>query len=205
MMPILRRAAVLLAALVACVLPVGSAQAAQTTQNVATAFSELDDGRVFDFAWQLSQQRGVDVVDHRNEATARGLGCLRCEATAVAFQIVLVSGRPSPRIVTPVNVADAQNVACVECITIAQAYQWVRVVPATVRFTEAGKAALAGVRDRLRALERQDLPPEQLVGAIATEARRVDAVLNTELVLKSDPQTQAEPLSERLFQDADVG
>ena len=77
---------------VACVLPVGSAQAAQT-DNVATAIIEQDDGRAFDLAWDVSRQRGGDVVDHLNSATARAR-CLRCRATAIAFQIVLVSGSP---------------------------------------------------------------------------------------------------------------
>ena len=87
------RWATLLALVIACVLPLGSAQAA-STENVATAVTEQDSSHVFDFAWDVSRQRGVDDVDHLNQATARAR-CFRCGATAIAFQIVLVTGSPT--------------------------------------------------------------------------------------------------------------
>jgi putative peptide zinc metalloprotease protein len=197
-----RRSAILVAAVLACVLPLGSAQAAPGTENVATAITEQDESRVFDFAWDVSMQRGDGVVDHVNAATARAR-CIRCGATAIAFQIVLVSG--SPATVVPRNTAEAINLECTECVTVAEARQFVRVVPAPVRFTGAGRAILAEVREQLRALEAQNLGIDQLHQAVETQEARVLEVLRSELVLKSALNAEADVLDGRLRQAADLG
>jgi putative peptide zinc metalloprotease protein len=197
-----RRSAILVAAVLACVLPLGSAQAAPGTENVATAITEQDESRVFDFAWDVSMQRGDGVVDHVNAATARAR-CIRCGATAIAFQIVLISG--SPATVVPRNTAEAINLECTECVTVAEARQFVRVVPAPVRFTGAGRAILAEVREQLRALEAQNLGIDQLHQAVETQEARVLEVLRSELVLKSALNAEADVLDGRLRQAADLG
>lgn len=197
-----RRSAILVAAVLACVLPLGSAQAAPGTENVATAITEQDESRVFDFAWDVSMQRGDGVVDHVNAATARAR-CIRCGATAIAFQIVLVSG--SPATVMPRNTAEAINLECTQCVTVAEARQFVRVVPAPVRFTGAGRATLADVREQLRALEAQNLGIDQLHQAVETQEARVLEVLRSELVLKSALNAEADVLEGRLRQAADLG
>jgi putative peptide zinc metalloprotease protein len=202
MIPLACRSAMLLVVVLACVLPLGSAQAAPGTENVATAIAEQDESRVFDFAWDVSRQRGDGVVDHVNAATARAR-CIRCGATAIAFQIVLVSG--SPATVVPRNTAEAINLECTECITVAEARQFVRVVPAPVRFTGAGRAILADVRDQLRSLEAQNLGIDALHQAVETQEARVLEVLRSELVLKSAPATEADVLEGRLRQAADLG
>jgi hypothetical protein len=199
-----KRTTALLVATIACALPVGSAQADPTTENLASAVIEQDDGRAFDLAWDISRQHGVDVVDHRNEARARA-SCLRCEATAIAFQIVLVTGTPTPSVVTPVNIADAQNIGCTECVSSAHARQFVRVVPEEVRFTDTGRDILADVRTKLRALEAQQLPADQQYLTVEEQEARVEDVLDHQLVLKSDPDTEAEPAQQRVLEDADLG
>jgi hypothetical protein len=196
-----RRSATVLVAVFACALPAGSVQAAGT-ENIATAITEQDDSRTFDFAWDVSRQRGDGVVDHLNKATARSR-CERCGATAIAFQIVLVSGSPTK--VVPENRAEAINVECTQCSSVAEARQFVRVVPDPVRFTGAGRAELADVRERLRSLEDEDLPADELHQAVEAQEARVQAVLRDELVLKSDPDTEADVLEKRLFQSADQG
>ena len=150
----------------------------------------------------MSRQRGDGVVDHLNAARARAR-CIRCGATAIAFQIVLVSG--SPTTVMPRNTAEAINLECTECATVAEARQFVRVLPAPVRFTDAGQAVLADVREQLRALEARDLGIDQLHQAVETEEARVLDVLRNELVLKSAPDTEADLLDGRLRQAADLG
>ena len=195
-----RRSAALLVVLLACVLPAGSAQAA-STDNIATAVIEQDEGRAFDFAWDVDRQRGGDVVEHLNSATARAR-CFRCRATAIAFQIVLVSG--SPGIVTPKNTAEAVNVECTECTVVAEARQFVRVVPDPVKFTGEGRAVLSDVRRDLAALEAQDPPIDQLHTAIEAQEARVRDVLANELVLKSDPDTEPEMLKQRSLQAVDL-
>jgi putative peptide zinc metalloprotease protein len=202
MIRLARRTAILLVVVLAHALPFGSAQAAPGTENIAIAITEQDESRVFDFAWDVSRQRGDGVVDHLNAATARSR-CIRCGATAIAFQIVLVSG--SPITVTPRNTAEAINLECTECVTVAEARQFVRVVPVPVRFTGVGRAVLADVRSQLSALEAQNLSVDQLHQAVETQEARVLEVLRNELVLKSAPDTEADVLEGRLRQTADLG
>ena len=135
-----RSGAAAVLAVLACALPAGSAQAAYH-DNVAQATIEQDGGRAFDFAWDIAKQRG-GVVDQANKAHAAGR-CTGCEATAIAFQIVLVSGSPSR--VAPTNEAVALNLECAQCEVVAEARQFVRVVDAPVRLTGAGRAKLKAV------------------------------------------------------------
>ena len=186
----------------ACVLPVGSAQAADTRhENVAAAIVGEDQGRAFDYSWDLARQRG-GTVDHLNRAEARA-SCTGCEATAIAFQIVLAWGRPNP--VVPQNLAVAVNENCTGCVAAAHARQFVRVLDAPSRLTGAGRSELADVRNELRALEQQDLPPDQLYTAVEEQEARVKDVLDHELVLKADPDEEPEVLDQELQQRVDVG
>ena len=197
-----RRWVTLLVVAIACALPSGSAQAARSTENVATAVIEQDDGKAFDVAWDVSRRRGDGPVTDLNSATARGR-CVHCRATAIAFQIVIVSG--SPTTVMPRNTAEAMNVECTECVTIAEARQFVRVVPDPVRFTGTGRAELADVREDLEALETQDLPIDQLHQAVETQEARVLQVLRNELVLKSNADKEPDVLERRSLQAVDLG
>jgi len=195
-----RRCAVAALTVLACALPAGSAQAA-LRENIARATIEQDGGRAFDFAWDISRQRG-GVVDQANKAHAAGR-CTECEATAIAFQIVLVSGAPST--VAPTNEAVALNLECPRCEVVAEARQFVRVVDAPVRLTGAGRRELADVRATLQALETQDPPIDQLYQTVEAQEARVRQVLNTELVQRSDPSEEADVIDAQLAQDTDQG
>jgi hypothetical protein len=186
--------------LLACALPAGGAQAAAPTENVATATIEQDGGRAFDFAWDFAKQRG-GVVDHANKAHAAAR-CTDCEATAIAFQIVIASNASS---VAPTNEAVALNLECSRCEVVAEARQFVRVVDAPVRLTGAGRRELLDVRRTLRALEAQDPPLDQLHQAIEAQEARVRQVLNTDLVLKSDRSQEPDVIDAQLAQDSDQG
>ena len=196
----LRRGAAALLTVLACALPVGSAQAAHH-ENIAQATIEQDGGRAFDFAWDISHQSG-GVVDHANKAHAAGR-CTECEATAIAFQIVLVSGAPST--VAPTNESVALNLECPRCEVVAEARQFVRVVDKPVRLTGTGRRELADVRATLRALEAQDPPIDQLHQTVEAQEARVRQVLNTELVLKSDPSEEPDVIDAQLAQNTDLG
>ena len=92
----LRRRIAAGAALLACAAPFGVAQAQDATRdkdNIAVATTEQDGARAFDFSYSVEYQRG-GVVDHKNVANAAAR-CTDCRATAIAFQIVLVSGSPT--------------------------------------------------------------------------------------------------------------
>ena len=196
----LRICTVVLLAALACALPAGSAQAAHR-ENVAQATIEQDGGRAFDFAWDISHQRG-GVVDQANKAHAAAR-CMDCEATAIAFQIVLVSGAPSTA--APTNEAVALNLECTRCEVVAEARQFVRVLDAPARLTGTGRRELRDVRADLAALDAADLPIDQLHQAIEQQEARVKEVLNTELVLRSRPSEEADVLDAQLAQDADQG
>src|SRR5829696_5431711 len=180
---------VVLAVIFACALLPGGARASDR-DNVATAIVEQDHARVFDFAWDISRQRG-GVIDQLNWAYARA-SCFSCDATAIAFQIVIASGAPSTA--APRNLAEAYSVGCTECVVAAHARQFVRVVRAPVRLTGAGRARLASVRRRLRALAGQELDFAQIHAAVEAQEARVRSVLASELVLRSDPDSEADVL-----------
>jgi len=200
----LRRAAQVVLLTLACALPpAAQADSPQRHQdNAATAVIEQDGGRAFDFAFEVLTQRGGEVVDNFNEAHA-GARCTDCRATAIAFQIVLVSG--SPDRVAPRNEAVAINLECTRCVVVAEARQFVRVVDVPVKLTDEGRAVLADVRRQLRALEVQDPPAADLHAAVEAQEARVRTVLNTELVPKTDSDAEPELLERRLLQDTELG
>ncbi len=185
--------------LLACALPAGSAQAAAATENVATATIEQDGGRAFDFAWDIAKQRG-GVVDHANKAHAAAR-CIGCEATAIAFQIVIASDAER---VAPSNQAVALNLECTQCEVVAEARQFVRVVDAPVRLTGRGRSDLADVRDDLADLEALDPPIDQLHQAIELQEARVREILGRELVTKADPNSDADVLDAWVAQDSEL-
>ncbi len=170
------------AAVLACAVPLGIAQAQDSPprkqDNIAVATTEVDGAKAFDFQWSLDRQKG-GVVDHRNIANAAAR-CTGCRATAIAFQVVLATGSPSS--VTPHNQAVAINDQCTQCVVYAGARQFVRVVAGEANFTEAGRATLADVRKDLRALEGQDLDVAALQAAVETQEARVLNVLTTQVV-----------------------
>ncbi len=171
-------------ALLACVAPLGVAQAqdaARDKDNLAVATIEQDGARAFDFSYSVEYQRG-GVIDHRNVANAAAR-CTDCRATAIAFQIVLVSDSPSQLI--PHNQAVAINDQCTRCVVYAGARQFVRVVSDDTRITRDGLYTLVDVRRDLAALEAQDLDVAALTAAVEAQEARVLQVLTEELVTKS--------------------
>ena len=198
-----RRAGLALLLVAACALPVASAQSApderRKKDNVAIAINEQDATHVSAFAWKLSKQRG-GVVDHLNHAYARA-SCVDCGATAVAFQIVLASGSST---VIPENRSEAYNVECTGCVAAAEARQFVRVLDEPAKFTDAGRAVLNDVRDTLSTLEPEELTVAELHEIVEQQEARVLNVLDTELVLKSDPDVESTVLESELFQSTDA-
>ena len=198
-----RRVALLALLAAACLVTPPGAQAAgqRHHDNVATAVVEQDGGRAFDLAFAVVTQK-AGVVDQFNAANA-GARCTDCRATAIAFQVVLVSGVPDA--VTPHNRAVAVNDACTRCVVAAEARQFVRVVDQPVKFTDAGRETLADVRRHLRALEGQDLTLAALHEAVEQQEARVRAVLTEQVVPKAGDEHDADVLAARLLQDTDAG
>jgi putative peptide zinc metalloprotease protein len=171
-----------LLAVVACVAPLGVAQAADAPRpqdNFALAVAQQDGDSQFDFSWSLFRQRGGDV-DSENHARAI-TSCASCRAVAIAFQVVLVTGEPGN--VVPKNIAEAANLQSDSSLAFAGAKQIVWAVDRPVRFNREGRHELADVRNDIRALEGQDtLTADQLATALDDDRDRVIAVLQNDLV-----------------------
>jgi hypothetical protein len=200
-----RRAGLALLLALFCLLPVAGAQSApderRKKDNVATAINVQDSTHVSAFAWKISKQRG-GVVDHVNHAYARA-SCVDCGASAIAFQIVLASGSPSP--VVPQNLSEAYNIECTGCVAVAEARQFVRVLEQPAKFTDAGRAVLNDVRETLRALDPATLTVAGLHEIVEQQEARVEQVLDHELVMKSEPDTESTVVESELFQSTDAG
>jgi putative peptide zinc metalloprotease protein len=170
-----------LLAVIACVAPAGAAQAIDAPRpqdNFALAVAQQDNDRQWDFAWSLYRQRGGDV-DSENHARAI-TSCASCRAVAIAFQVVLVVGKPGD--VAPKNIAEAANSQSDASLAFAGAKQIVWAVDRPVRFNRAGRRELADVRHDIRALEDQDLTADQLATELDADRDRVIAVLQDDLV-----------------------
>ena len=182
MTPLTRRSAALVLVALACVLPFGGAQAATGDDNFATALNRRTTAA-------CSTSPGTSAAAGRRPGPPPQLGrgparCTGCEATAIAFQIVLVSG--SPRTVVPQKHGRGGQHRVHGVHGDAVARQFVRVDPDPVRFTGTGRSILADVREDLEALEGQDLPLDRCTWRWRPRRRRRE-VLRNELVLKSNP------------------
>ncbi len=185
-----RRRAIAAATLLTCATPFGVAQAQEEKRkqdNKAAATIEQDGGRAFDFKWSLRRESG-ELVDNHNVANAAAR-CTDCRATAIAFQIVLVSGSPAK--ILPKNQAVAINDACTRCVVYAGARQFVRTIGSGgAKFTGDGNSTLADVRKVLRALEGQDLTVAQQQAEVERQEVRVIKVLTTQVVSTKGKRTK---------------
>jgi hypothetical protein len=182
----------------ACASPAG-AQAAPARDNVASAVTTTDGSSVSDFAWDVTRQNGGDV-DQLNSATAQAQ-CTDCGGTAIAFQVVLVSGTPDS--LTPHNRAVAVNDQCTRCVVAAEARQFVRVVDQPAKFTDEGMRQLADIRQDLRALARANLSVADLHAAVERDEARVLDVLATEVVPKAHPDGTVRVRAARVLEASD--
>jgi putative peptide zinc metalloprotease protein len=145
--------------------------------NAAIAINTKSGSSLFKFAFSIRQVAG-DVVDHTNAAIAYS-SCESCKTTAIAIQIVLVSGSPS--VVTPQNVAVALNENCTLCETFAGAYQIVLGTGGPVEFTGEGRRRIAEIKRDIRRLRKEDLSPPELKARLDTLVADLKDVLATEL------------------------
>jgi putative peptide zinc metalloprotease protein len=144
--------------------------------NAAIAINTEDGSSLFKLAFAIREVAG-DVVDQQNVAIAYA-SCSSCQTTAIAIEIVLVTG--NPHVVTPENVAIALNVNCHLCDTFAAAYQFVVSTNGPVRFTREGLRELRAIRKELRNLK--GLSNEEIRARLPALMDRVRAVLRTQLV-----------------------
>lgn len=171
-----RRLLILFAALLAAVTFSALPSAAQAGDNGAIAINTKDGSSVFKLAFAIRSVAG-DVVDETNGAVAYA-SCTSCQTTAIAIEIVLITGDAST--ITPTNVAIAVNENCTLCDTFASAYQFVVSVGGPVHFTSDGLKELSDIRKELRDLK--GLSNEEIRARLPGLIDRLRTVLRTQLV-----------------------
>jgi putative peptide zinc metalloprotease protein len=146
--------------------------------NTAIAYNTESGSSLFEFAFAIRHVMG-DVVDQQNVAVAWSK-CDSCQTTAIAIEIVLVSGTPST--VAPVNLALAVNESCTLCDTFASAYQFVINADGPMKFTHEGKRALHKIRKEIASWGRQHLSNKQIRVRLDDVVGRIKTILATQLV-----------------------
>ena len=146
--------------------------------NAAIAYNTESNSSLFEFAFSIRHVMS-DVVDQQNYAVAWSK-CTSCQTTAIAIQIVLVTGSPST--VTPENAAVAVNESCTLCDTFATAYQFVVGLDGPVRLTGQGMSELRHIRHEISSWGKQRLTNEQIRALLPDVIARIKHVLATELV-----------------------
>lgn len=184
-----RRFLLLLAAL-ALVLGAPGPAAAEDAggDNTAVAINTKDGSSLFKFAFSIKKVLG-EVVDNQNAAVAFA-SCESCQTTAIAIQIVLVSG--SPTTVVPENYAISINQSCTLCSTFSAAFQFViGVDDPSVGLTVEGKRELREILREFKALKEEQYTLEEFHARTQALGDRLRTVLRTQLVSRRhDPNVE---------------
>lgn len=112
---------------------------------------------------------GGNTIESANIATALGTDCTGCHSTAVAVQVLLVTG--SPQYFAPQNAAAAVNGGCTSCGTFAYAWQYTPQVDRPVMLTPEGRQEIAALKDEIDAT----------AASIVPDSLSSDLLLQTEL------------------------
>jgi putative peptide zinc metalloprotease protein len=103
---------------------------------------------------------GSDTVDSSNVAYAAPHDCTGCEGIAVAFQAIIMTGKPTT--FTPKNYAVAINTSCTGCGAFAYAYQYTVSAERGTHLGKDGRAKVAAIRRDADAAVDAGLPYDQL-------------------------------------------
>jgi putative peptide zinc metalloprotease protein len=191
-----RRLLILLALLVALFVP-GQASAAGG-DNTAVAINVKDGSSLFKFAFSIKKVTG-EIVDNSNAAVAYA-SCENCRTTAIAIQIVLVSG--SPGTVVPENFAISINENCTLCQTFATAFQFViGVDDPSVGLTKEGKRQLREILWELKALQDEDYTLEEFHARTQALGQRLRTVLQTELRSRRADEPEEEEVEDETAEE----
>lgn len=139
-----------LAVLLAAASVAAAAQAAPgdggPPQNYAVAKATRDSDHVDAFRFQVASYGGTDGSP-TNVAWAESNGCTGCSTSAVAVQVVFLTGTPAT--IAPRNVAYAVNTSCTSCTSYAYAYQYVVVAGRAVRLSGSAREKIASIRAQM--------------------------------------------------------
>jgi hypothetical protein len=142
----MRKLAVIAALAVASVAPVASAATAGGANNVVIVKSTADGASQARSHVQVAPVPG-DTVASANIADAQATSCTACRASAVAIQVLLVTGDPS--VFTPANAAIAVNAGCNGCGTFAYAWQYVLQTSGPVFLSPTGRLEVLQLQQQI--------------------------------------------------------
>jgi putative peptide zinc metalloprotease protein len=103
---------------------------------------------------------GADSITSSNIASATPHDCTGCEGIAVAFQAIIVTGKPSD--FRPTNAAVAVNSNCTSCGAFAFAYQYTVQADRGTHLSRDGRAKIAMIRQQANEAVDAGLPYDQL-------------------------------------------
>jgi hypothetical protein len=153
--------------------------------NVVLAQESTDGSSLVRANTQISQVGGPTVTSS-NIAVATATGCATgCDATAVAVQVVFVTG--DPQYFAPANVPTAVNSGCTGCGAFAYAWQYVVETDGAVVLTPSAQQRVAQLRQEIRAAA-ASIPPDSIDDDLALQAKLDE--LTGELKALVDTQTQ---------------
>jgi putative peptide zinc metalloprotease protein len=128
----------------------------------------------------VAMPTGTDEVTSANVARAVAHDCTGCQAIAVAFQAVLVTGNPST--VAPRNIAYADNVRCTGCAAFAFAFQYVVSTGGPAHLSPAGMQGIQALRQEVSDDLAADTTPEDLNARLTDVGQRFQALVDREIV-----------------------
>ena len=125
-----------------------------------------------------------DTVASTNLALAEATGCTGCRASAVAVQVLFVTGDPS--VYTPANVATAANGGCNSCGTYAYAWQYALQTSGPVYLSATGRLEAQQleqeIADAVGSIDPTNLAAdEQLTSELDTLTARLKSVVDAEV------------------------
>ena len=104
--------------------------------NVVIVQTTADGAQLARAKTKIARTNGPNVGND-NIALATATGCTGCHSTAVAVQVVLVTG--SPQYFAPGNAAVSVNSGCMSCGTFAYAWQYVVQVDGPAHLSPEGR------------------------------------------------------------------
>jgi hypothetical protein len=142
-----------------------------------------------DRAWQARSHVEVatvagSTVASANLADAMATSCTGCRASAVAVQVLFVTG--SPNVFTPANAATAVNSGCDTCATYAFAWQYVLQTSGPVYLSPTGRLEVEQLRQQIgqtvASIDPTSLAAdEQLTEELESLTGRLEAVVDAEV------------------------
>jgi hypothetical protein len=134
----------------------------------------------------------ADAVRSANLASATA-ACSGCHATAVAVQVLFVSGDPGDSVRT--NAATSGNYACSPCSTFAYAWQYVVQTEGPVSLSWAGRVRIAELRREIAATAASvtvgdPASAEELAARLDEIAAQVRSAVDADLSAAGAPVTR---------------